>query len=323
MASASSPTIALEICVDSVASAVSAAGAGASRIELCANLYEGGTTPSIGLLRTMLKRMSIPVHVMVRPRGGDFLYSREEKDVMESDIKSIVKAGAHGIVIGVLTPEGRVDEPVLKSIVSLAAPLPVTFHRAIDVAADPVEAIRACMRCGVARVLTSGGAPSAPEGVPTLRRMVDAANGMLSIAAGGGVNEGNAAELARASGVDELHGSLRATRASAMTHRPRPPVPMGAATAMAPEGEFEIKETDPTRVAAVVSALAGVSAPTRVHGRGERGGDDDNAPLWRRMWWRTSHLAPAIRWSIWVGCFVAALRAEGGLRKCSISFRSR
>ena len=154
-----SPSIPLEICVDSIASALAASKGGASRLEVCDNLIDGGTTPSIGLIKTLLKKTNLPIHAMVRPRGGDFLYSSDELDVMRGDIKALVKANAHGIVLGVLTADGKVDEAILKEFVEKAAPLEVTFHRAIDVSANPIDAIKACIRCGCHRVLTSGGAP--------------------------------------------------------------------------------------------------------------------------------------------------------------------
>ena len=245
----------LEICIDSVASAIAAERGGADRVELCDNLYEGGTTPSLGLLNATLRHVSIPIHVMIRPRGGDFLYTPIEIEVMRADVCAVREAGAHGVVLGVLDESGRVDEPLLSELVRLAAPLPVTFHRAIDLSHDVVGAVDACVRCGVSRVLSSGGAPTAMEGCATLRRMHEAAAGRLSIAAGGGVTVDNCAELAALSMADELHGSLRTTRASAMRVRPPIPIPMGAEKRLTPESEYEVREADPHRVAAVVSKL--------------------------------------------------------------------
>ncbi|KAL1529415.1 hypothetical protein AB1Y20_000364 [Prymnesium parvum] len=194
----------LEVCVDSVASARAAKRGGASRLEVCDSLVEGGTSPSVGLVRTIAQcGIGLPMHVMVRPRGGDFLYTQDEIDVMCADIRVLREIGASGIVLGVLDQDGKVDEPRLRHLVRLAAPLPVTFHRAIDVSASPCEAVRACLRCGVARVLTSGGAPSAEEGLQTLQQMVSIAAGRMILAAGGGVNEHNCERIARMSGVDE------------------------------------------------------------------------------------------------------------------------
>ena len=139
--------------------------------------------------------------------------------------------------------------------------LEVTFHRAIDISNDPVAAVHACVRCGVTRVLSSGGAPNAADGVPTLRRMVEAAAGQLIVAAGGGVSESNCVTLATESGVDELHGSLRVTQPSAMAFRPATPIPMGAEKRNEPESEYETRVADQERVAAVASALGLVPSP--------------------------------------------------------------
>ena len=159
--------VGLELCVDSLASAIAAHSGGASRIELCDNLYEGGTTPSIGLLRLIRRRLpGLAVHVMIRPRGGDFLYTDEEKAVMRADIASIKADGGHGVVLGVLTRAGSVDEPLLCELVELSAPLEVTFHRAIDVAVDPIAATRACVRCGVSRAESAVSKDCLPKPEP-------------------------------------------------------------------------------------------------------------------------------------------------------------
>eukprot|EP00928_Gymnodinium_smaydae_P037138 TRINITY_DN25820_c0_g1_i2.p1 TRINITY_DN25820_c0_g1~~TRINITY_DN25820_c0_g1_i2.p1 ORF type:complete len:173 (-),score=49.29 TRINITY_DN25820_c0_g1_i2:146-664(-) len=168
---------------------------------------------------------------------------------MREDVEALRQAGAQGVVLGFLDADGpsQSGRPL--------APLPVTFHRAIDVAADPVEATRACVRCGVARILSSGGAASAEEGAETLRRMVDAAAGQLVIAAGAGITEANAAAVLRASGVNELHGSLRGVRPSAMRFRPSVAIPMGAEKRNGPTTEFELRIVDADRVAALVASL--------------------------------------------------------------------
>jgi len=267
MATAASPGVAprrpipLEVCVDSLASAVAAEQGGAARLEVCANLVDGGTTPSLGLVRALLARVALPLHAMVRPRGGDFLYDEGEREVMRAEIDALKEAGVHGVVVGCLLPDGAVDEPFLIELVALAAPLPVTFHRAIDVSRDPCEAVHVCVRCGVHRVLSSGGRPEALEGAPMLRLMVAAAAGRLTIAAAGGVTELNASELAAASGADELHGSLRATLYSAMAYRPAIPIAMGAPKLNGPTTEFETRCTDVARVAAVVRALQPTRTP--------------------------------------------------------------
>ena len=252
----------LEICVDSVHSAVAAEAGGATRLELCANLVDGGTTPSVGMLRAILNRVKIPVYCMIRPRGGDFLYSQAEQDVMRLDIEGLRDVGAHGFVFGMLESYGSVDEILLRSMVHLAAPLEVTFHRAIDVSVDPVAAVHACARCGVHRILTSGGAPAALDGVALIRQMVEAAAGRLVIAVGGGVSEDNARDIARRTGADELHGSLRSTRQSEMRFRPTVAIAMGAEKLNEPGTEFELKEVSTERVRAVAGVLLADLAQT-------------------------------------------------------------
>lgn len=245
----------LEICVDSVASSLAAQAGGADRLELCANLVEGGVTPAMGLVRTVLRHVQLPVHAMVRPRGGDFLYSAAEQEVMREDVLALKSAGVHGLVLGCLAADGGIDEGLLRELVSLASPLPVTFHRAIDVSRDPCKAVRACVRCGVQRILSSGGAVEALEGAGMLRMMLEAAGGKCALAAGGGVTEANAAAIVAASGADEIHGSLRGLVPSAMGYRPARPIPMGAEKRNEPDTEFETRQTVTDRVAAVVRAL--------------------------------------------------------------------
>ena len=318
------PSIPLEICVDSIASALAASKGGASRLEVCDNLIDGGTTPSIGLIKTLLKKTNLPIHAMVRPRGGDFLYSSDELDVMRGDIKALVKASAHGIVLGVLTADGKIDEAILKEFVEKAAPLEVTFHRAIDVSANPIDAIKACVRCGCHRVLTSGGAPTAPDGIATLRQMVDAAGGQLIIAAGGGVSESNCASLAAESRVDELHGSLRVTKRSGMVYRPVVSIPMGAEKTNGPESEYETKEADEERIAAVVGKLCDVPPPRREGGSKRVAAAAVAAPSTFLASWRQRLLALDLRWPLWVLCFAAAIRANGkgkGLYSCTIGMQ--
>ena len=255
----------LEICIDSVASAEAARAGGAARLELCASLVDGGTTPSLGMVREVVGAAAgLPVHVMVRPRAGDFAYTPAELRVMRAEIREFRQvAGVDGVVLGCLRTDGTVDEPVLRELVQCAAPLAVTFHRAIDVSRDPIEAVRACVRCGVARVLSSGGAAQALDGAHTLKAMKQAAAGRLAIAAGGGVTEANAAALLAASSADELHGSLRAVVRSAMTFRPSVPIPMGTEKRYGPETEYETHQTSRQRVADVATAVTAAVAESR------------------------------------------------------------
>ncbi|XP_072883070.1 copper homeostasis protein cutC homolog isoform X3 [Hemitrygon akajei] len=167
------PGILMEVCVDSVESAISAERGGASRIELCSSLVEGGVTPSIGLLQVVKQYVKIPVFAIVRPRGGDFLYTDSEIEVMKADIKMAKASGANGIVFGVLTEDGRVNCEVCLDLIAESRPLPVTFHRAFDMVHDPSTALECLISLGFDRVLTSGCDSTALEGLPTLKHLVE------------------------------------------------------------------------------------------------------------------------------------------------------
>ena len=180
----------IEVCVDSLASALTAQALGADRLELCANLPIGGTTPSPGLLRLARERVSLPLHVLIRPRGADFVYAPAEIETMLADITFAKAAGADAIVCGALTFDGRLDETLTCMLIEAAAPLPFTFHRAFDVCADPLEALAVLSGLRVARVLTSGQAPSAAQGVPLLRECMRASGGVI-IMPGGGITPDN------------------------------------------------------------------------------------------------------------------------------------
>ena len=200
----------VEACVDSVASAVAAERGGAGRLELCDNLSDGGTTPSAGMISAVKAAVRIPVFVIVRPRGGDFAYSDVELGVMRLDIEAARMLGAEGVVMGVLTKDARVDAEHTRGLMDAAAGLPVTFHRAFDHARDLPQALEALMTLGVARVLTSGGAASALEGVATIGALVKRAGGSIAVMAGGSVREENVQEVVLRSGVSEVH--VRGTR---------------------------------------------------------------------------------------------------------------
>lgn len=243
-----------EVCVDSVASALAAAQGGAQRLELCANLVEGGTTPSLGMIRRVRERAAAPgaldLMVIIRPRGGDFLYTPDEFAVMQADLLAAKDAGANGVVLGILTPDGCVDAARTAALVRLAAPLPVTFHRAVDLCRDPLEALETLAELGVARVLTSGGWPTAMEGAPVIAQMVARAGVRLSVMAGGGVSAENIAALAAATGVREVHFSARESLPSAMQFR-APGIFMGRA--YQPD-EYALRGTRAEAVRAVIRA---------------------------------------------------------------------
>ena len=200
-----------ESCVDSLDSALSAARGGAGRIELCANLDADGTTPELDLITQGAELVSVPVSAMIRPRPGSFVYDAGEASAMERSIRAAKAAGARGIVVGALTAHGDVDRQQMRRFCDAAHPLPVTFHRAIDAARAPIEVLDALIALGVARVLTSGGAPTALEGVDAIARLVARAGSALTIIAGGGVRAQNVGEIVRRTGVREIHARVSQT----------------------------------------------------------------------------------------------------------------
>jgi copper homeostasis protein len=246
------PSVLVEACVDSVLSARRAVEGGAGRLELCANLIEGGTTPSSGLMRVVRRAVSIPIHVLIRPRGGDFLYGPDDLDIMLQDIAEAKRIGLAGVVIGVLQPDGTIDRDLTRRLGDEARPLAVTFHRAFDLTRDPFEALEALFALGIERVLTSGQGACATEGIPVIRQLVERSAGRVAVLAGGGVNEGNAAQIVRETGVREVHLRGSGTESSAMTFR-RQGVRMGKS--YQPD-EYVRTETEASRIQAVVTALS-------------------------------------------------------------------
>ncbi|XP_070801574.1 copper homeostasis protein cutC homolog isoform X1 [Pituophis catenifer annectens] len=209
----------MEVCVDSVESAINAERGGAGRLELCANLMEGGTTPSIGILQVVKQCTRIPIFVMIRPRGGDFLYSDRETEVMKADIQFAKQYGADGLVFGALTEDGYVDTELCTELLAAARPLPVTFHRAFDMVCDPVTAMETLISIGFERVLTSGCDSSALEGLPLIKRLTEQAKGRIIIVPGGGITERNLQRILEGSGASEFHCSARSAKNSGMKFR--------------------------------------------------------------------------------------------------------
>ncbi|WP_333501817.1 copper homeostasis protein CutC [Kluyvera genomosp. 2] len=207
----------LEICCYSTECAVIAQQNGADRIELCAAPLEGGLTPSYGVLRATRQRVTIPVHPIIRPRGGDFCYTDGEFAAMLEDVRQIRSLGYPGFVIGVLNPEGQVDVPRMRQIMVAAGPLAVTFHRAFDMCANPLQAADVLTDLGVARVLTSGQQPSAEKGISLIRELI-AREGTPTIMAGAGVRASNLS-LFLETGVKEVHSSAGQWLPSEMRYR--------------------------------------------------------------------------------------------------------
>ena len=201
----SSSSIVVEACVDSVASSLAAERGGAHRLELCDALFYGGTTPTRETIAACRQAVSIPVFVMIRPRGGGFVYSDEERDVMLRDISLARELGADGIVTGALCHDGTIDIDLVKDVVDAARDLPVTFHRAFDFTADLASSLDSLADAGIARVLTSGGAPTATEGATVLASLVRRAGSRMIVLAGGGVRDHNVRDLISVSGVREVH----------------------------------------------------------------------------------------------------------------------
>lgn len=208
----------LEICCYSVLSCQYAQEGGADRIELCAGMPEGGTTPSYGTVKTVLERVTLPVYVMIRPRGGDFCFNETEKAAMLEDIKILKTLRPGGFVIGALLPDGSLDLGTIRDQLAVIGDFPVTFHRAFDMCRDPEGAVSILAGLGVENILTSGLYQNAWEGIEHLARFKKTASGKINIMAGSGVNPGNIQQLAEA-GVDAFHFSAKKTLPSAMVFR--------------------------------------------------------------------------------------------------------
>jgi len=198
-------SVLVEGCVEGLADAQAAARGGADRLELCADLSVGGTTPSAEVIRAVKARVFIPVFVMARPRGGSFVYDAGEVDATHRDIERVIAAGADGVVVGALTQSNEIDVPTLRGFVARAGGVPVTIHRAFDQTGDPSRALETLVDAGVQRVLTAGGQGTALEGLAVLRSLVEQAGDRIVVLAGGKVRGHNAGEIIARTGVRELH----------------------------------------------------------------------------------------------------------------------
>lgn len=208
----------MEVCVDCIESALNAAEGGASRIELCSALSEGGLTPTTGFLRQVKALVKIPVFAMIRPRRGDFCYSAEEVSIMSEDIIELKNNGADGFVIGVLKPNGDIDRSVCQKLLVLASPLPCTFHRAFDVACDPEKSLEVLINLGFQRLLTSGQCKTAEDGAPLIKKLVDLAKDRIIVMPGAGLTIRNVKDILKITGAKEFHASARKPIASKMEY---------------------------------------------------------------------------------------------------------
>lgn len=241
----------LEICAGSVESAIAARDGGAQRIELCAALEVGGVTPSAGLIAEARKIEGVVLNVIIRPRGGDFLYNEYEAACMEQDIRTCKQLGVDGVVIGALTADGDIDTTLCKRLIAAADGMSVTFHRAFDMCRDPRKALEELISLGCDRVLTSGQAATAEAGVPLLKELVEQADGRIIIMPGCGVNRGNVASILESTGANEIHASARKSVGSGMIFR-HSGVSMGATDC----DEYARKETCKEEVRAIVKSIS-------------------------------------------------------------------
>lgn len=240
----------LEICAGSVESAIAARDGGAQRIELCAALEVGGVTPSAGLIAEARKIDGLTLNVIIRPRGGDFLYNEYEAACMEQDIRTCKQLGVDGVVIGALTADGDIDTVLCKRLIAAAKSMSITFHRAFDMCRDPKKALEELIAMGCDRVLTSGQAATAEAGIPLLKELVQQAGRRIIIMPGCGVNSNNAAAILSATGATEIHASARKSVGSGMKFRHS-----GVSMGNTENDEYARKETCKKEVTAIIERL--------------------------------------------------------------------
>ena len=239
----------VEVCADTLHSALIAQTAGAYRVELCGNLSEGGTTPSFALIEMARKRLTIKLYVLIRPRGGDFFYDDLEFDLMKADIHQCGKIGCDGVVIGLLNADGTIDTTRMQDLVNLAHSysMGVTFHRAFDRCADLFQGLEQVISLGCERILTSGGKNTAIEGAPIIAQLIEKADHRIAIMAGAGVTPDNVSDLIAKTGAKEIHGTFRSRYPSAMTYNN---------TALSnPEQEYGVWLADAEKIKKVIKQL--------------------------------------------------------------------
>lgn len=241
----------IEICVDNVESAIVAQNAGADRVELCNNLPEGGTTPGIGTIFSARNNLNIGLHVIIRPRGGDFLYTNLEYDIMRKEIDICGECGIDGIVVGILDSEGSIDVERTAKLIELARPMSATFHRAFDMCNDPVKGLENVIATGADRLLTSGQKKSAEEGIELISHLIMLAHNRVIIMPGSGINESNIRFIAESTGAREFHLTARKIGDSEMIFRRRD-ISMGGIPDIP---EFSRKVTDPDMIRSIINNL--------------------------------------------------------------------
>jgi copper homeostasis protein len=232
-------------------SSIAAERGGADRIELCADLLEGGTTPSAGTIDLVIENVKIPIMVMVRPRGGDFYYSDYEFEEMKRDIELLRSYKVAGAVFGILNDDGTIDKNRTKELIRLARPFEITFHRAFDMTRDPIEALDDLIELGVERVLTSGQELTVVEGMETLSKLVKRGGNKIIIMPGGGVDENNLSEIISKCGVTEIHASAREKKESKMKFR-NPKTTMSDSNNLP---EYELMATSEERISKIMEAI--------------------------------------------------------------------
>jgi copper homeostasis protein len=241
----------LEICVDNVESAIDAQNAGADRIELCNNLSEGGTTAGIGTITAARNSLTIGLNVIIRPRGGDFLYSDLEYDIMRREIESCGESGVDGIVLGILESNGSIDVERTAKLIEFARPMSATFHRAFDMCNDPVKGLEDVIATGADRLLTSGHKNKADEGIALISQLIQQAGKRIIIMPGSGINVSNIAAIATLTGAKEFHLTTRKIIESEMIFR-RQNISMGGNSGIQ---EFSRKIADPDMIRSIINIL--------------------------------------------------------------------
>ena len=240
----------LECCVDSVESAIHAANGGASRVELCSNLIIGGTTPDVALVKEIRKYTDIRIHALIRPRFGDFCYTKHEMEIMKRQIRALKEAGVEGVVIGVLDEDGNLDIIKMKQLLHETSGLSVTLHRAFDMCCNPYEALEQSIALGINTILTSGQKQSAWEGRELLTELIQKANGRIDIMAGAGINSSEIQKLIPVTGGSSFHMSGKVTLDSPMKYR-KEDVSMGLPSL----SEYEIWQTSEIAVRKAMEVL--------------------------------------------------------------------